>query len=146
MIALDFAIGAVELEFEPFSLTLASVKDKLQRLAERSHEAARNLPPIEDIVRGSVFTRRLRCGKATCHCADGEPHSVTYLAVSFAGGRTEQISLPSEVVPLARRWVANYRRWWKAMETISALNRDRLRGQRVSRPKRKRAGRARARS
>jgi hypothetical protein len=74
-----------------------------------------------------VFTRRLRCGKATCRCARGELHTATCLTVSFAGGRTEQLSLPADLVPVARRWVANYRAWWKAIESISAANRELLR-------------------
>jgi hypothetical protein len=78
-------------------------------------------------VRGSVFTRQQRCGKATCHCARGTPHRATYLGVSFAGGRTVQDSLPPALVATARRWVANYQAWWKAIETVSAINRDLLR-------------------
>jgi hypothetical protein len=47
--------------------------------------------------------------------------------VSFAGGRTVQISLPPALVATARRWVANYQAWWRAIETVSAINRDLLR-------------------
>jgi hypothetical protein len=97
------------------------------RLVARRRRALRNLPPLEEIVRGSVFTRRLRCGKATCHCTRGALHTATCLTVSFAGGRTEQLSLPADLVPVARRWVANYRAWWQAIERISAANRELLR-------------------
>jgi hypothetical protein len=101
--------------------------DRRHRLVDRRRRALRDLPPLEEIVRGSVFTRRLRCGKATCRCARGELHTATCLTVSFAGGRTEQLSLPAELAPVARRWVANYRAWWKAIELISAANRELLR-------------------
>ena len=101
--------------------------DHRHRLVDRRRRALRNLPPLEEIVRGSVFTRRLRCGKVTCRCARGELHTAICLTVSFAGGRTEQLSLPAELAPVARRWVANYRAWWKAIETISAANRELLR-------------------
>jgi hypothetical protein len=103
-----------------------------RRLLDRRRQAQRSLPPLEEIVRGSVFTRRLRCGKPSCRCARGALHRATYLAVSFAGGRTEQLCLPAELVPVARRWVANYRAWWKALETISALNREWLRQRRAA--------------
>ena len=83
-------------------------------------------------MRGSVFARRVRCGKPSCHCARGQGHPATYLSVTFAGGRTEQISLPATLVPVARRWVANYQKWWSAVEKISALNRQILRQQRLS--------------
>jgi hypothetical protein len=50
--------------------------------------------------------------------------------VSFAGGRTVQISLPPALVATARRWVANYQAWWRAIETVSAINRELLRRRR----------------
>jgi hypothetical protein len=109
---------------------------KANQLLERRRRALRDLPPLEEIMRGSVLTRQVRCGKATCHCARGEPHTVTCLTVSFAGGRTEQLSLPAELVPVARRWVANYRAWWKAVEMVSAANRELLRRREVPPEKR----------
>ncbi len=99
----------------------------IDRLRARRQRVQDRLPPFEEIVRGSVFTRQQRCGKPTCHCARGTPHRATYLGVSFAGGRTVQVSLPPALVATARRWVANYQTWWKAIETVSAINRDLLR-------------------
>ena len=62
-----------------------------------------------------------------CRCARGTPHRATYLGVSFAGGRTVQVSLPPALVATARRWVANYQAWWKAIEAVSEINRELLR-------------------
>ena len=101
-----------------------------QQLIERRRRVVRRLPPLEEVVRGSVLTRELRCGKPTCHCASGPGHRATYLAVSFAGGRTEQISLPASLVKQARQWVANYQAWWDAVEAISTVNRELLRRRR----------------
>ena len=102
----------------------------IERLLARRARVRGRLPPFEELVRGSVFTRRMRCGKPTCHCTRGVLHRATYLGVSFAGGRTRQISLPPALVATARRWVANYQAWWRAIETISAINRDLLRRRR----------------
>lgn len=99
----------------------------IDRLLGRRQRVRDRLPPFEAVLRGSVFTRQQRCGKATCRCARGSPHRATYLGVSFAGGRTVQVSLPPALVATARRWVANYQAWWKAIETVSAINRDLLR-------------------
>ena len=103
------------------------MQDKQRQLLQRRQRLARQLPPLEEILRGSVLTRELRCGKPTCHCASGPGHLATYLTVSFAGGRTEQISLPAALVGQARQWVANYQAWWKAIEAISAINRELIR-------------------
>jgi uncharacterized protein DUF6788 len=104
----------------------------MKRLLAQRRRALRALPSLEEVVRGSVVERRVRCGKAGCRCARGQLHGATYLSVTFAGGRTEQISLPTELVSLARRWVGNYRAWWKAVEKISAINRRLLRARRSS--------------
>jgi hypothetical protein len=114
----------------------------MRHLLDRRRRAVRNLPPLEEVLRGSVVVRTLRCGKPLCHCATGEGHRATYLSVTFPGGRTEQISLPTRLVPLARRWVANYTRWWNAVERISAINRQLLRQRRAAAaaPRRRRTG------
>lgn len=98
-----------------------------KRLLDRRHRVQDRLPALEEIVRGSVFTRQLRCGKPACRCARGALHRATYLSVSFAGGRTVQITLSPAVVATARRWVANYQAWWRAIETVSEVNRELLR-------------------
>ena len=102
------------------------MKDVERRLARRDQVRTR-LPPFEEILRGSVFARRMRCGKPGCRCARGVLHRATYLGVSFAGGRTVQVSLPPALVATARRWVANYQAWWRAIEAVSEINRDLLR-------------------
>ena len=102
----------------------------IERLLARRARVRGRLPPFEDIIRGSVFTRHMRCGKPTCRCARGVLHRATYLGVSFARGHTVQISLPPALVGTARRGVASYRAWWQAIETISAINRELLRRRR----------------
>jgi hypothetical protein len=111
----------------------------MRRLLSRRRRILAKLPPLEEVLRGSVIVRSLRCGKPSCHCAEGEGHPATYLSVTLAGGRTEQISLPAELVPIAARGVAAYRAWWAAIEQLSAINRDliRRRRQQPSRPHRR---------
>jgi hypothetical protein len=115
----------------------------VKRLIERRRRILERLPPLEEILRGSVVVRSLRCGKPSCHCAEGEGHHATYLSVTLAGGRTEQISLPAELVPIAKRGVALYHTWWAAIEKLSAINRDLIRKQReqLSAPRKRSAGR-----
>lgn len=110
---------------QPRRLRLERLKDKL----------ARNLPPPQDILRASVFTRRRRCGGAGCHCAKGEGHATTYLAVCFPGGSTEQISLPAELAEEARRRAAVYRRWRRTIDRISAINRELFRKRWIQAPR-----------
>jgi hypothetical protein len=96
-------------------------RSSLSKLLRR---LALSLPPPEAILRGSVFVRRRRCGGSGCRCAKGPGHATAYLVASLPGGRTVQISLPPGLVPEARRRVAIYRRWWRSVERISAINRE----------------------
>lgn len=110
----------------------------MKRLLDRRRKVLAGLPPFEDLLRGSVVARSLRCGKPGCRCAEGEGHQATYLSVTLRGGRTEQISVPPELVPLVERQVANYNAWWNAIEKVSAINRELLRTERQKRVPRKR--------
>src|ERR687898_2344086 len=120
------------------------MNDDSETLRARRRRVIPALPPLEEILRGSVCVRSLRCGKARCRCASGEAHRAVYLSVTLAGGRTEQISLPADLVSTAECWVNNYRAWWRAIEDLSAINRQVLRQRRrptaasAGRPRRKR--------
>ena len=52
-------------------------------------------------LRGTLTTFRRRCGKASCHCATGEPHASPALAYT-EGGRTKTLTLAdAEVAEVA---------------------------------------------
>jgi hypothetical protein len=99
-----------------------------ERLLARREALASGLPLFEEMVRGSLVTRYRRCGKANCHCATTEGHGPAhYLVVTLQPGKTEQILLSKEMLPVARRFLNNYNRWWAALEKVSAVNRRLLR-------------------
>ena len=98
-----------------------------KELEARKQVIIASLPPFAEMVRGSVFKRRIKCGKASCRCAQGQGHPTTYLSVSFKGGKTVQITVPKELVPRVHGWVKNYSEFWSALEQISEINRQLLR-------------------
>ncbi len=66
-------------------------------------------PGTPKVVRGSVVTHRRKCGKATCHCADGDQlHESTVLSYS-QGGRTRFLMLPAQDVAAVQAATARYR-------------------------------------
>ena len=96
-------------------------------LLMRRQQLLAALPPLGELVRGSFFVRRRRCGKPGCHCTRGRGHRTAYLTVTFPRGTTEQIALPPPLEGLAHTWVRNYQRWWQAVEGVSRINRELLR-------------------
>ena len=83
----------------------------------------KTLPPLEEVLRGSFLQREIRCGKPTCRCAKGLGHPIAYVTVTFPGGRTQQVTVPPDLARTVRLWIDNYRRWWQAIEEVSAINR-----------------------
>jgi len=97
------------------------------------------LPITGEILRGSLLERTVRHTKDCPKCARGEGHRVFVLTVSYAGGRTRQISVRRERVPEVRRWLDNYQKLKDAIEQICELNHELLRPDPASRkPGRKR--------
>jgi hypothetical protein len=96
-------------------------------LRARRQRLLDDLPPLAEILRGSFFVRRRRCGKPSCHCARGPGHRTAVVGVTFANGTTAQVAVPPELESVARRWVRNYQRLWQGIERLSALNRELLR-------------------
>jgi len=105
------------------------------------------LPPLEEVLRGSFLQREIRCGKPTCRCAKGAGHPILYLTVTFPGGRTQQVTVPRDLARTVQLWIRNYRRWWEAIEEVSAINRRLLQLRQLPRhPRKQRSGSAPARS
>lgn len=97
------------------------------QLLARRQQLLDDLPPLHEILRGSFFVRRRRCGKPSCRCARGPGHRTAVVGVTFADGSTAQVAVPPDLEPVARRWVRNYQRLWLGIERLSAINRELLR-------------------
>lgn len=113
----------------------ASVASLLRRRASLSE----TLPPLQEVLRGSFLEREIRCGKPNCRCASGSGHPLWCVTASFPGGRTQQVTVPREWAERVRGWIENYRRYWEAIEEISAINRRLLQLRQI--PPERRTGR-----
>ena len=60
------------------------------------------------LIRGSLITLKRKCGKPTCSCADGEPHTTPALSYSVKG-KTHILTLRSSDVPTIRQALNNYK-------------------------------------
>jgi uncharacterized protein DUF6788 len=118
-------------------LTLTAVIDSFLRMNHEQALRARQklvsrLPVTGEILRGTLLERTVRHTKDCPKCARGEGHQVFVLTVSYAGGRTRQISVRRERVSEVRRWLDNYQKLKEAIETICELNHDLLRPERAA--------------
>jgi hypothetical protein len=108
-------------------------------LRERRKGLAQQLPPVTEILRGSLLERYVTCGNPACKCAKGERHGpIWYLTVTLGPGRTTGGIVPEEKVAEVRGWIENYYKLKDHLEKISDINRELLRRQRAQQRKHKR--------
>jgi hypothetical protein len=93
---------------------IARLEQRRQRLLDQLHE-------LPDLMRGSLYERERKCGRAACTCATGGPrHKGLQLTVNI-GGRTRTRYVRQERAVIEAR-IAAYRRLWKIVEELTALN------------------------
>ena len=103
---------------------------RLSTLALRSRRKGllRLLPPLREILRGSLTERFLTCGKPDCKCARGERHGpIWYLSVSLDQSHRRGTTVPSHQLAQVRSGIESYHRVKEHLEKISNINRELLR-------------------
>src|SRR6266571_6286575 len=109
------------------------VRENLSRLStlalrHRRQGLTKILPPLGEVLRGSLMERYLTCGNPDCKCARGERHGpVWYLSVTLGPGRTTGTIVPVHRLERVRRWIDNYHNPKKHLEKIADINRELLR-------------------
>ena len=71
-------------------------------------------------LRGTLSERSSKCGKPTCHCADGEGHSSLYLVQSHAG-KVRQLCIPKALQDPVRQAVGEFQEMQRLLHEISEL-------------------------
>jgi hypothetical protein len=109
-------------------------------LRNRREGLAKHLPPLVEVLRGSLMERYLTCGKPYCKCARGERHGpVWYLSVTLDQSHRTGSTVPPGQVEQVRRWIENYHQVKERLEKISDINRELLRRQKNQDKPKKRA-------
>jgi len=95
---------------------LRELLDEQQRLVE-------DLLPVRELLKGSVYELKTRCGKPSCHCAapDGARHTTPVLSWSEQG-KTQLRSLAAKDLDRLRRLTDNYRQFRQTRAALVRLH------------------------
>ena len=98
-------------------------------LRKRRQQLVRVLPPLEQIIRGSLSETYKRCGRSSCHCANGPGHGPKrYLStVARTGERPRLGYVPNATYSQVAEFLANYRKLQELLNEICAINAELLR-------------------
>lgn len=78
-----------------------------------------------ELLPGSLSLSHLRCGKPSCHCAQGEGHPVWQLTY-MRDGRKQVQHIPRAWVEEVRRWVDAGREFQQALREVLTANAELL--------------------
>jgi hypothetical protein len=100
----------------------------LAKLGEQYGGLLHELLSLRDLLKGSVYELKTRCGKPSCHCAapQGPLHSTSVLSWSHAG-KTRLRSLSASDLTRWRRLTEAYRRFRQARARLVKLHQQILR-------------------
>lgn len=91
------------------------------RLRQRKFELIRRFRIPDGLLPGSLSVSRTRCGKPTCHCAQGEGHPVCSLTF-MVGGKKRVERIPKEWIEEVRKRVEAGREFQDAVREVLAAN------------------------
>ena len=87
----------------------SALRAKLRRLIEELPDLLEPAFDLDPLLAGRVYRRRYRCGKESCHCSQGEPHSYLSLA-TWGNGAKDVRSIPEEEAEKLRPFTDAYQR------------------------------------
>jgi hypothetical protein len=89
---------------------ISQIRRRLLQIPIELGEALDTVLRQRALLRGYVYRSRRRCGKPSCHCAEGQLHEALVLATSVDGKRTTR-SLSGPSARRVARLAGSYRRF-----------------------------------
>jgi hypothetical protein len=104
---------------------------QLERHTQRFHELKQGFDQLEYFCKGTVLKRMMKCGKAQCACAsDPAKRHGPYFEITYkVNGKTVNVKLSPEAVPLYRAAALQYRKLKILLSRLEKLSQTILRQQ-----------------
>ena len=90
-------------------------------LKARRQELLNTMPNPANVMRASLITRSIRCGKPNCRCANGEGHKSLYLS-SYYNGKTRLDSVPRAYKDAVSQCIKDYEDITSLLIELSSIN------------------------
>lgn len=99
------------------------LRQNLQALLHDYQSQLESVLPLRQLLKGSVYELRTRCGKPSCHCASEQGPLHTSTVISWSEhGKTRLRTLPPGELSHFRQAAENYRRFRQARAALVKLH------------------------
>jgi hypothetical protein len=97
-------------------------------LRKRRADLIASLPPLQEVMHGSLIARYTRCGKPNCRCANGPGHGPHwYLSSLGPQGRRRLDYVPDAWTDVVRQRIENHHRVQAILAAVAEINRELMR-------------------
>ena len=105
----------------------------MTRWTAAARKLASSLPPLHDILRGSLLRRHtFHPSSVSCStCVNGKGHLQWVLNVNYPGAKTRQITVHPSQVSRVRQQLRNLDRARHVLEQVCEINQRLLRAERI---------------
>lgn len=92
---------------------MADGSERLRKLQEQRETLKRELAAVGEMRPGALVGRYRKCGKPSCHCADGESggHGPSWSLTRVVAGKTVTKIIPAAAVGDTQAQIAEHRRF-----------------------------------
>jgi len=90
-------------------------------LLKKRKKALKQVPNMQECIRGSAVVMNRSCGKPNCRCQKGSKHKAVYLSQSHKG-KTRMVYIPADNTEKLCKYIKNYQKAKTALNTISDIN------------------------
>ena len=93
-----------------------------RRLEQQRDALLAQLHALPNLMRGSVYERGRKCGRASCTCAQGGPKHPTRQLTVTLDGTTRSRYVRLEELAEVRALIATYEELWAIVNALTAVN------------------------
>ncbi len=102
---------------------ITSMTDTQRRRLEQQRAALlARLHALPNLMRGSLYERLRKCGRASCACAQGGPRHTTRQLTVTLGGATRSRYVRLEEMARVQALLATYEELWAIVNELTAVN------------------------
>jgi hypothetical protein len=93
-----------------------------RRLVQQRDALLARLHALPNLMRGSVYERLRKCGRASCACAQGGPKHPTRQLTVTLGGATRSRYVRREEMAQVQALIGTYEELWAIVNELTAVN------------------------
>ena len=107
-------------------MSTQQLRKRIQAQLSEQRSLTQSLLKLREQIRGSLFVRYGKCGKAECACRLGRGHGPYYVFSSGSRGRGAFAYLGEHDIDMARQLIDRSRSFQRAMRRLKKVNEELL--------------------